>query len=70
MEHLYIPPGHLTAEQARQGLNISAGALRNLVYRGKLTRSGGTERHPLYAATDIAAILAERTHKTTPAKSA
>lgn len=60
MESLNIRPGHLTAEQTRQVLGISAGALRNLVYRGRLRRSGGTERHPYYAAPDVAAILAKR----------
>lgn len=53
--------GHLTAEQTRQALGgISAGALRNLVYRGRLKRSGGTERHPYYAVTDVATIAAKR----------
>jgi hypothetical protein len=60
MEQLYAPPGHLTAAQARQALGITAGALRNLVYRGQLTRSGGTERRPTYAARDVAAIAAKR----------
>ncbi|MFR0351804.1 hypothetical protein [Streptomyces sediminimaris] len=60
MQHLYVPPGHLTAEQTRTALGITAGALRNLVYRGQLTRSGGTERHPTYRATDVAAIAAKR----------
>lgn len=60
MDSLYAPPGHLTAAQARQALGISAGALRNLVYRGRLTRSGGTERHPWYATRDVAAIAATR----------
>ena len=60
MESLLTRPGHLTAEQTRQVLGISAGALRNLVYRGQLTRSGGTERHPTYTARDVAAIAAKR----------
>ncbi|MEU0426454.1 hypothetical protein ABZ235_23145 [Streptomyces canus] len=60
MEPLYTPPGHLTATQTRHALGITAGALRNLVYRGQLTRSGGTERHPTYAARDVAAIAAKR----------
>ncbi|MFJ4617409.1 hypothetical protein [Streptomyces sp. NPDC088812] len=54
------PPGHLTARDTQRALGISAGALRNLVYRGQLTRSGGTERHPWYAAKDVAAIAAKR----------
>jgi len=60
MDDLYAPPGHLTAPQARQALGITAGALRNLVYRGRLTRSGGTDRHPWFAAKDVAAIAAKR----------
>lgn len=60
MQQLYAPPGHLTAAQTRQALGISAGALRNLVYREKLRRSGGTERHPTYAVADVAAIAANR----------
>ncbi|MEU1302804.1 hypothetical protein [Streptomyces shenzhenensis] len=56
-----IRPGHLTATQARMVLGgISAGALRNLVYRGKLTRSGGTERYPYYAVADVTVLAAER----------
>ncbi|AZM57747.1 hypothetical protein DMA15_17555 [Streptomyces sp. WAC 01529] len=60
MEPQFIRPGHLTAEQTRQVLGVSAGALRNLVYRGRLTRSGGTERHPYYAVPDVAALAQAR----------
>ncbi|MFD6432831.1 hypothetical protein [Streptomyces venezuelae] len=61
MEPQIIRPGHLTAEQTRQVLgDISAGALRNLVYRGQLTRSSGTERHPYYAVADVAALAQKR----------
>jgi hypothetical protein len=60
MESQIIRPGNLTAEQTRTVLGISAGALRNLVYRGHLTRTGGTERHPYYAVTDVAALAAKR----------
>lgn len=63
MDDRFAPPGHLTATQTRQALGISAGALRNLVYRGQLTRSGGTERHPWYAARDVAAIAAKRAER-------
>lgn len=56
-----IRPGHLTAQQTRQVLgNISAGALRNLVYRGRLTRSGGTERHPYFAVQDVYTLVEKR----------
>ncbi|CAM5529731.1 hypothetical protein SALBM135S_00856 [Streptomyces alboniger] len=60
MEPQIIRPGHLTAAQTRQLLGISAGALRNLVYRGQLTRSAGTERHPYYAVPDVAALAQKR----------
>ncbi|MFH8797068.1 hypothetical protein [Streptomyces sp. NPDC017941] len=60
MEPQHIRPGQLTAEQTRQVLGITAGALRNLVYRGHLTRSGGTERHPYYAVTDVTALALKR----------
>lgn len=70
MEQLYTRPGHLTAAQTRQALGISAGALRNLVYRGSLKRVGGTERYPEYAARDVAAIAARRARKTPVGQSA
>jgi hypothetical protein len=60
MESQIIRPGHLTAEQTRRVLGVSAGALRNLVYRGQLTRSGGTDRHPYYAVPDVTAVLVKR----------
>lgn len=60
MEQLYVRPGHLTAQQTRQALGITAGALRNLVYRGQLTRSGGTDRYPYYAVQAVAALAAKR----------
>lgn len=63
MDDLHAPPGHLTAAQTRQALGITAGALRNLVYRDRLTRSGGTERHPWYAAKDVAAIAVKRAER-------
>jgi hypothetical protein len=70
MQPLYVPPGHLTAAQTRQALGISAGALRNLVYRGSLKRVGGSERYPEFAARDVAAIAAERASKATVGQSA
>ncbi|MFJ9374420.1 hypothetical protein [Streptomyces sp. NPDC101455] len=60
MQQLYARPGHLTVVQTRQALGISAGALRNLVLRKKLTRSGGSARYPEFAAADVAAIAANR----------
>lgn len=70
MESPYIRPGHLTADQTRQALGISAGALRNLVYRGRLQRVGGSERYPEFATHDVAAIAAQRTRKVAPGQSA
>jgi hypothetical protein len=60
MESLIIRPGHLTAHQTAQALGIGLPAVRKLVQRGKLTRSGGTERQPWYAAADVAAYAANR----------
>jgi hypothetical protein len=60
MEQHYARPGHLTAAQTRQALGITAGALRNLVYRKQLKRAGGTARHPYYAVAAVAAIAAKR----------
>ncbi|MBZ3918188.1 hypothetical protein [Streptomyces acidiscabies] len=57
------PPGYLTARDTQRALGITAGALRNLVYRGQLTRAGGTERHPWYEAADVAAIAAKRAER-------
>ncbi|MFJ2568165.1 hypothetical protein ACIO02_35470 [Streptomyces sp. NPDC087568] len=64
MEQQIIRPGHLTAHQTRQVLGgISAGALRQLVYRGKLQRSGGTARYPHFAVDDVTALAAERAQR-------
>lgn len=60
MTSLYVPPGHLTTDQVAQALGTSTGAVRNLVYRGRLQRAGGTPRHPWFRAADVAAITAER----------
>lgn len=60
MEPQNIRPGHLTAEQTRHVLGISAGALRNLVYRGQLHRSGGTDRYPYFAVPDVTALMLKR----------
>lgn len=60
MDDRTAPPGYLTTRQAAHALGITPGALRNLVYRGQLHRAGGTERHPWYAARDVAAIAADR----------
>ncbi|MFI1287445.1 hypothetical protein ACH4VM_02855 [Streptomyces sp. NPDC020792] len=64
MEQQIIRPGHLTATQTRQVLGgISAGALRQLVYRGQLERSGGTERFPYFAAADVTALAVKRAER-------
>jgi len=60
MESLDIRPGHLTAHQTARVLGIGLPAVRKLVQRGKLTRSGGTERQPWYAAAEVAAYAANR----------
>ncbi|MFE0204935.1 hypothetical protein [Streptomyces sp. NPDC058985] len=60
MESQLVRPGHVTAHQAARILGSSLGAVRNLVYRGRLQRAGGTERQPWYRAEDLAALLAKR----------
>ena len=60
MDSVYAPPGHLTTDQVAQVLGTTPGAIRNLVYRGRLTRAGGTARRPWFRATDVAAIHATR----------
>jgi hypothetical protein len=65
MESQNIRPGHLTAHQTARLLGISLGALRNLVYRGHLTRSGGTERQPYYAVPDVTTLAAKRRERQT-----
>ncbi|MFC7892698.1 hypothetical protein [Streptomyces sp. NPDC057381] len=60
MESQIIRPGHLTAHQTARMLGSSLGGVRNLVYRGRLKRAGGTERQPWYRTEDVARLLAER----------
>lgn len=60
MESQITRPGHLTAHQTAQALGIGLASVRKLVQRGKLTRSGGTDRQPWYAARDVAAYAAKR----------
>lgn len=54
------PPGYYTAADVTRALGITPGALRNLVYRGRIAKAGGTARYPWYASADVAALLAER----------
>ncbi|MFC9949208.1 hypothetical protein ACFVIN_01345 [Streptomyces prasinus] len=60
MESQIIRPGHLTAHQTARVLGVQLDAVRQLVKRGRLKRSGGTSRQPWYAANDVAALVAER----------
>jgi hypothetical protein len=60
MESQNIRPGHLTAHQTARTLGISLDGVRQLVRRGRLTRSGGTPRQPWYAAADVATLAAQR----------
>ncbi|MEW2421260.1 hypothetical protein AB0911_12020 [Streptomyces nigra] len=64
MESQMIRPGHLTAHQTARVLGISLGGVRQLVHRGKLTRSGGTPRQPWFPAADVAALAAARASRT------
>lgn len=63
MESQIIRPGHLTAHQTARVLGVGLDTVRQLVRRGQLTRSGGTERQPWYAAADVAALAAKRTRR-------
>ncbi|MFE1748992.1 hypothetical protein ACFW88_00300 [Streptomyces anandii] len=60
MESQIIRPGYLTAHQTARVLGIGLDAVRQLVRRGRLKRSGGSSRQPWYAADDVAALAAER----------
>ena len=63
MESQLIRPGHLTAHQTARVLGVGLPAVRKLVERGHLTRSGGSPRQPWYAAGVVAALAANRAQK-------
>ncbi|GKQ34579.1 hypothetical protein [Streptomyces sp. A012304] len=60
MESQNIRPGHLTAHQTARALGITLDGVRQLVHRGRLTRSGGSPRQPWYSAQDVTALIVER----------
>lgn len=60
VESQIIRPGHLTAHQTAEQLGVSLDGVRQLVRRGKLTRSGGSPRQPWYAWQDVATHVVER----------
>ncbi|MFD6726313.1 hypothetical protein ACWDX8_13335 [Streptomyces anthocyanicus] len=60
MESQMIRPGHLTAHQTARLLGVSLAGVRQLVRRGHLTRSGGTDRQPWYAVDAVRALDARR----------
>ena len=60
MDSVLLPPGRYSTADVARALGTTPGAVRNLVYRGRLQRAGGTPRHPQFAVTDVAALLAER----------
>jgi hypothetical protein len=60
MESQIIRPGYLTAHQTASVLGVGLDAVRQMVRRGQLTRSGGTERQPWYRVTDVADLAAKR----------
>jgi plasmid maintenance system antidote protein VapI len=60
MESQMIRPGHLTAHQTARMLGVELDAVRQLVHRGKLSRSGGTPRQPWYAVEDVTALVVKR----------
>ncbi|MER6431578.1 hypothetical protein ABT272_28185 [Streptomyces sp900105245] len=60
MESQHLRPGHLTAHQTAYVLGIGLDAVRQLVRRGQLQRSGGSPRQPWYAAADVYALASKR----------
>ncbi|MGW1609425.1 hypothetical protein ACWCQZ_08505 [Streptomyces sp. NPDC002285] len=60
MDDQLAPPGYYGTRDVARALDTTPGAVRNLVYRGRLQRAGGTERHPWFRVSDVAALLAER----------
>lgn len=60
MDQREAPPGYYTTRDVARALGTTPGAVRLLVHRGRLQRSGGTERYPWYATTDVAALVANR----------
>lgn len=60
MESLNVRPGYLTAHQTAQLLGVGLDAVRKLVQRGQLQRSGGSPRQPWYAVADVQALAAKR----------
>jgi len=60
MESQIVRPGHLTAHQTAHVLGVQLDAVRKMVQRGQLTRSGGTPRQPWYPANEVAALVAKR----------
>lgn len=53
-------PGQYGTRDVARALGITPEGVRKLVQRGQLKRCGGTPRHPRYAVTDVAALLAKR----------
>ncbi|MEU1194937.1 hypothetical protein ABZ446_01780 [Streptomyces sp. NPDC005813] len=64
MDSEIIPPGYYSTRDVARALDTTPGAVRNLVYRGQLTRAGGTERHPWFTVTAVAELLAKRRART------
>jgi hypothetical protein len=60
MESQIIRPGQLTAHQTASALGITLDGVRQLVRRGRLTRTGGSPRQPWYDAAEVAALAADR----------
>jgi DNA-directed RNA polymerase specialized sigma24 family protein len=59
-----LPPGYYGTRDVARALGVQPDAVRQLVHRGRLKRSGGTSRRPWYRVTDVAAIVAERAQST------
>ncbi|MET7779580.1 hypothetical protein ABZU94_29790 [Streptomyces mirabilis] len=64
MESQIIRPGYLTAHQTARILGVGLPAIRKMVGRGQLSRSGGSVGQPWYAVEDVTALALKRqTHK-------
>lgn len=60
MESQLLRPGYLTAHQTATALGVSLDGVRQLVRRGRLTRSDGSPRQPWYAVADVQAYADSR----------
>ncbi|GGY13089.1 hypothetical protein [Streptomyces djakartensis] len=55
-----VPPGYYCTRDVARVLGVQPDAVRQLVHRGRLKRSGSTPRQPWYRVADVAALVAGR----------